>query len=338
MRGGRDQEGRDGDRRHRDPLPGQQGHAPQEDRHGRQDRPHPGHLRHPRRVLEGHPHRHPPQARRGPGHRPQPALQVQPAARLPERHHDRARGRAPGAVQPQASARGVHPAPQGGHHPAHAVPPAQGRGAPPHRQRPHQGAGPHRRDRRPHPRQLRPQGSQGRPHHHLRLLHRAGGSHPADAPAAPHGPAAPGTREGERGPRAAHRRLQDDPRRPQGVEKIIRNRGPDPRALPRRAPHAHRGQPGRTTARSTSSRPRTSSSRSVTRATSSAPASASTASSVAAARASRARRARRATSSSTSTSPTPTTSSSASRTRARSTRSTSTRSRNWAATPRVAPR
>ena len=83
------EEGRpDVDRRHRDPVPGQQGPAHREDRRTGARQDDRGHRRPARRVgSRRHAHRDRPEARRGAGRRPEQPLQAHVAAVVVRHHH-----------------------------------------------------------------------------------------------------------------------------------------------------------------------------------------------------------------------------------------------------------
>ena len=138
-----------GDRRHRDPVPGQQGAADREDRRAGQGKEARRHQRAARRVRQGrHAHLHRGQARRvgrGGAQQPLPA----DADGVGVRHQHGGAGRRPPAVaQPQADPRSLRPPPPRSGHPPHHLRAAQGPRPRPHPRRPDGRARQHRRDDR----------------------------------------------------------------------------------------------------------------------------------------------------------------------------------------------
>ena len=138
-----------GDRRHRDPVPGQQGEAAREDRRARAREDHRGHLGSARRVRPpGHADRHRAEARRGRAGRAQQPAQAHPAAVDVRRDHARDRRGPPARAAAARHARVLHRVPPRRRPPPDRVRAAQGRGARAHPRRLQDRARQHRRGHR----------------------------------------------------------------------------------------------------------------------------------------------------------------------------------------------
>ena len=206
-------QGRQGvDRRHRDPLPGEQGAPHREDRRAGARQEARRHRRHPRRER-------PPRAcaswstcsKGEPAQvHPEQPLQAHPAAGHLRHHHARHRRPAAADAEPPRGLRALPRLPARGGAPAHRLRAAQGGGARPHpgglRHRPR----PPRRGDRPHPRRGDPGRGARRPDGAVRPHRDPGQGHPGHAAAAPDRPRAaedPGRAEG--GPRRCIADLRD---------------------------------------------------------------------------------------------------------------------------------
>ena len=179
----RGQQGPDDAGHHRAPLHGQPGQPRAEDRRARRLRPHPGHLRRPRRhqLAHGPATGHRPQARRRRPRRAQQPVQAHRAAdQLLRQHAGPGRWGAAHPADRRLHLQLGHP-PGRGHPAAHGLPAARGREACPRAARSRQGTRRARRGDRTHPSLARCQRGAHRPDRAARHRRDPGQRHPRHA-------------------------------------------------------------------------------------------------------------------------------------------------------------